>query len=129
MRQFIVNEEGKRTAIVLSIEEYERLWEAAQEAERMRRFPGIGFRGSEKDRRAGVMGTSLDVWELIEMYQDQGRERVLKEHPIREQQLGAALSYWREHPEEIDPAIEENSRPLSYWKKRYPELDIQVREI
>jgi hypothetical protein len=32
----------------------------ADEALRMRRYPGIGFRGAEHDRRAWVMGTGLN---------------------------------------------------------------------
>lgn len=104
---------------MLSVEEYERLREEAEETARTRRFPGIGFRGTGHDRRAWVIGTGLDVWEMIELYQGKGRERLLKEHPIGERQLESALSYWREHPEEVDPAIEENAQPLEYWRKRY----------
>lgn len=33
MKQFIVNEAGERTAVVLPLEEYERLVEAAEELE------------------------------------------------------------------------------------------------
>lgn len=36
MRQFIVNEEGKRMAIVLPIEEYEELLELAEDAEALK---------------------------------------------------------------------------------------------
>lgn len=36
MRQFIVNEEGKRTAVVLPIEEYEELLELAEDAEALK---------------------------------------------------------------------------------------------
>jgi uncharacterized protein (DUF433 family) len=127
--RYVTNENGERVGVILSIEEYERLREVAEEAAKTRRFPGIAFRGEEHDRRAWVIGTGLDVWELVEMYQVEGLERVLKEHPIDERQLEAALSYWREHPEEIDPAIEETGRPLEYWRERYPDLDIQVHEF
>ncbi|MBA3945620.1 MAG: hypothetical protein H0X37_13770 [Herpetosiphonaceae bacterium] len=34
----------------------------------MHRFPGIGFRGPKHDRRAWLLGTALDVWEVIEAY-------------------------------------------------------------
>src|SRR5918911_5555808 len=52
-----------------------------EEAARMRRFPGIGFRGEDAMREAWVIGTGLDVWELIEMLQDCGSvERLLEEH-------------------------------------------------
>lgn len=36
MRQFIINEEGKRTAVVLPIEEYEELLELAEDAEALK---------------------------------------------------------------------------------------------
>ena len=36
MRQFIVDEEGKRTAVVLPIEEYERMLEALEDMEALR---------------------------------------------------------------------------------------------
>ena len=36
----------------------------AEESIRTRLFPGIGFRGAEHSRRAWVIGTGLDVWEL-----------------------------------------------------------------
>ena len=39
----------------------------AEESIRTRRFPGIGFRGPEHARRAWVIGTGLDVWELVEL--------------------------------------------------------------
>ncbi len=66
---------------------------------------------------------------MIELYQGKGRERLLKEHSIGERRLEAALSYWREYPEEIGTIIEQNSRPPSYWRERYPDLDIQVHDF
>ena len=36
MRQFIINEDGERTAVVLSIGEYEELLELAEDAEALR---------------------------------------------------------------------------------------------
>lgn len=36
MRQFIINEEGERTAIVLPMKEYERILEALEDAEALR---------------------------------------------------------------------------------------------
>lgn len=95
----------------------------ADEALRMRRFPGIGFRGPDHDRRAWVMGTGLDVWELIELYNDYGEERrklMFEAHPITERQLEVGLAYHREYPEEIDWHIEENSRSPEEWHRLYP---------
>lgn len=126
--RYITDENGERTGVILYMEEYERLKEAAEETNRTKQHPGIGFIGDEGERRAWVMGTGLDVWELIEMYQLECRETVLSAHPVSERQLETALRYYKEFPEEIDPAIEENSKPLEYWREKYPELDIRVSE-
>ncbi|MDQ5819639.1 MAG: hypothetical protein M3334_14915 [Actinomycetota bacterium] len=56
------------------------LEDLAEESIRARRFPGIGFRGSEHSRRAWVIGTGFDVWEIVELYEGKGRERLLSEH-------------------------------------------------
>ena len=42
------------------------------EAIRVRRYPGLAFRGPAHGRRAWLVGTSLDVWEVIEAYQSMG---------------------------------------------------------
>ena len=71
-----VTEEARRTkrsksAIVEALTE---------EAARMRRFPGIAFRGPDGSRDAWVIGTALDVWQIIEAYRDFGSiERMLAE--------------------------------------------------
>src|SRR5271163_426063 len=44
----------------------------AEEALRMRLFPGIAFRGTDWDRRAWVIGTALDVWQVIDAHRDIG---------------------------------------------------------
>jgi hypothetical protein len=95
----------------------------ADEALRMRRFPGIGFMGPEHDRRAYLLGTGLEVWEIIELYQDygeKGRKLMLEAHPIAERQLEVALAYRREYPEEIDWHIRENDRTPEEWHRMYP---------
>src|SRR5919201_3705742 len=53
-----------------------------EEAARLRRFPGSGFRGEEPYREAWVIGTGLDVWELIQMLQDfdDSIEQLLADH-------------------------------------------------
>ncbi len=95
----------------------------ADEALRMRRFPGIGFMGPEHDRRAYLLGTGLEVWEIVELYQDygeKGRKLMLEAHPITERQLEIALAYHREYPEEIDWHIRENDRTPEEWHRMYP---------
>ncbi len=94
----------------------------ADEAIRTRRFPGIGFRGPEHSRGAWVIGTALDVWELVELYEGKGRERLLSEHNVSEKQLNLALSYYEAYPEEIDEALEENARTPEEWHRLYPSI-------
>jgi len=50
------------------------LEELADEAERARRFPGIAFRGPNWSRRAWVLGTALDVWEIVQAFKDYGEK-------------------------------------------------------
>ncbi len=94
----------------------------AEESIRARKFPGIGFRGPEHSRRAWVIGTGLDVWELVELYEGKGRERVLEEHNVSERQLELALSFRRAHSQEIDEALEENARSPEEWHELYPSV-------
>src|SRR3990172_9920816 len=60
-----------------------------EEAARMRRFPGMGFRGEDAAREAWVIGTGLDVWEVIEMLEDYGSVERLVEETGREARGGA----------------------------------------
>lgn len=124
--RYLTNDSGERIGVVLEIEEYERLKRAAEENERMLRHPGIAFEGAREFRRATLVGSPLDVWELVEMHQIEGREALLSAHPVSERQLEAALRYYEEFPEGIDAAIEENSKPLEYWREKYPALKIHA---
>jgi uncharacterized protein (DUF433 family) len=126
--RYLTNESGERVGVVLDIAEYERLRRSAEEAARTERHPGIAFRGPEGRRRAWVVGTGMDVWEIIAGYGRMGRERVLRESSLSEDRLNTALAYYEAHPEEIDEMVAGNDRPLEYWKRRYPDLDIEVIE-
>lgn len=94
----------------------------AEESIRTRLFPGIGFRGSEHSRRTWVIGTGLDVWEIIELYEGKGRKRLLSEHNVSERQLDLALSYRGVYPREIDEALEENARTPEEWHGLSPSV-------
>jgi len=92
----------------------------AEESIRTRRFSGIGFRGPEHSRRPWAIGTGLDVWEIMELYEGQGKERLLSEHNVSERQLDLALSYYEVYPREIDEVLEENARPPEEWHEISP---------
>jgi uncharacterized protein (DUF433 family) len=94
----------------------------AEESIRTRRFPGIGFRGPEHSRRVWVIGTGLDVWELVELYEGKGKERLLSEHNVSERQLELALSYYEVYPREIEEALEENARSPEEWHEISPSV-------
>lgn len=92
----------------------------AEEAARMRRFPGVAFRGTGHDRRAWLTGTALDIWEVIEAYRDMGPERMLEEGDLPEATLRLALAYYEAYPEEVDSEISGNRRSEEEWRRSYP---------
>lgn len=88
----------------------------------MRRFPGIGFRDEDANRRAWLIGTGLDVWELIEMLDDYDSvERLLEAHGnVTRRSIELAQAYHASYPDEIDEKIADNRRPLSELRELYP---------
>jgi uncharacterized protein (DUF433 family) len=97
----------------------------AEEAMRCRRFPGIAFRGSDWDRRAWVVGTSLDVWEIVDAFLSYEEvEPMAVESDLTERQIKLALAYNDEYREEIEAAVEENRRPLDDLRRAYPTIDV-----
>src|ERR671937_3029901 len=73
--------------------------ELAEEAAKARLFPGIAFRGSP--RRAWVIGSGLDVWEIVDLlraYEGRAPE-LLENHPLlTERHLRLARSYAERFP-------------------------------
>jgi uncharacterized protein (DUF433 family) len=97
----------------------------AEEALRMRRFPGIGYRGDDAARRPWVIGTGLDVWELCQMVEeyDSIEELLDAMDHLTERQVKLALAYRERHPDEIDAAIAENRRSSEEWLELYPFIE------
>ena len=116
----LVTEEARRTrrtkgAVVEGL---------AEEALRTRRFPGIAFRGSDWNRRPWVIGTALDVWEIVaasRSYDTPGE--IAAATDLTAPQIRLALAYYAEFPDEIDAAITENERPLAELQRQYPTID------
>src|SRR5439155_115538 len=79
----------------------------ADEAERMRRYPGIAFRGPDHRRRAWVIGSPFDIWEVIQAWQDLGEDasRVQDQFGLTSRQINLSLGYYREFADEIDDAL------------------------
>lgn len=96
----------------------------AEEALRARRFAGIAFRGADWDRRPWVLGTALDVWQVVAATRDFASPREMAEATdLTEPQIRLALAYYGEHPEEIDAAIADNERPLAELRREFPAID------
>ncbi|MGH3563464.1 MAG: hypothetical protein ACRDTN_17180 [Mycobacterium sp.] len=92
-----------------------------EEAVRTRRFPGLAFRGEDARRRPWVIGSGLDVWEIIQMLEDFGSiQRLTKETQLNERQVLLALAYRDSYAEEIADAIAENRQPADDWLQLYP---------
>jgi hypothetical protein len=116
----LVEDEARRTrrsksAIVEALTE---------EAVRTRRFAGIGFRGEDAARRPWVIGSSLDVWEIIQILEDFGSiESLVKQTQLSERQVHLAVAYRDSYPEEITNAIAENRRTAEQWRELYPFIE------
>ena len=96
----------------------------AEEALRTRRFPGIAFRGTDWNRRPWVMGTALDVWEIVAATRGYASPQEAAEATdVHEPHVRLALAYYEAFPQEIDDAIAENSRPLDQLRREYPAID------
>jgi len=92
-----------------------------EEAARARRFPGVAFRGDDARRRAWVIGSGLDVWELIQMLEEFGSpEALVADTQVSPPQVRLAVAYRDAYPEEIDEAIAGNRRPLAEVGVLYP---------
>jgi uncharacterized protein (DUF433 family) len=93
-----------------------------EEAARMRRFPGIGFRDDGPDRRAWLTGAGLDVWEVV-MLLHSGRsdDQLIKDHGhLTKASLDLARAYYASYADEIDELLAENSRPVDELHELYP---------
>jgi hypothetical protein len=99
--------------------------ELAEEAAKMRLFPGIGYRG--RPRRAWVIGSGLDIWELVEVLRsyEGNAEKLRASHPlVSDRHLRLARAYTERFPDEIEGLLEANRRPLEELRALYPFLEI-----
>jgi len=91
----------------------------------MRLFPGIGYRGTP--RRAWVIGSGLDVWELVDLLRsyEGDAEKLRGNHPlVSDRHHRLARAYAERFPEEIETLLEANRRPLEELRALYPFLEI-----
>jgi hypothetical protein len=117
----LVEDEARRTrrsksAIVETLTE---------EAARTRRFAGIGFRGEDAARRPWVIGSGLDVWEIMQMLDDLGSiESLVRQTQLSERQVHLAVAYRDSYPDEIAETIAENRRTAEQWHELYPFIEL-----
>jgi hypothetical protein len=98
--------------------------ELAEEAAKSRLFPGIGFRG--RPRPAWVIGTGLDVWELVELvhaYEGVPHE-LYDAHPlVSERAVALARAYADRFPAEVEPFLVAQHRSLDQIAELYPFIE------
>src|ERR687896_2623548 len=76
--------------------------ELAEEAAKTRLFPGVAFRGTP--RRAWVIGTGLDVWEILELLRSYAgdEEQLRAAHPLlSERHVHLARAYGERFADEL----------------------------
>jgi len=96
----------------------------AEEALRARMFPGIAFRGEDWNRRPWVIGTALDVWQVLDAFRDIGSvDAMVAEGNLSERQIRLALAYHERFPEEVEEAIAQNRRSFAELRASYPFID------
>jgi uncharacterized protein (DUF433 family) len=97
--------------------------ELAEEAAKTRLHPGVAFRG--RPRRAWVIGSGLDVWEIIELLSSYGDDvaALTVDHPlVTDRHVRTARSYAAQFADEVDALMMENRRPPSELAELYPFL-------
>ena len=101
--------------------------EMSKESVHRRRFAGLGFRGEDAQRRPWVIGSGLDVWEIIQMLEDFGSvERLVGETQLTERQVRLATAYRDSYPEEVAEAIAHNRRTAKDWHDLYPFIELSA---
>jgi uncharacterized protein (DUF433 family) len=120
----LVSEEARRSGRSRSVV----VEELAEEAAKARLHPGVAFRG--RPRRAWVIGSGLDVWEIVELlssYEDDVAA-LRADHPlINERHVRTALAYATQFADEIALLLDENRRPLAELRSLYPFLQSPAR--
>lgn len=97
--------------------------ELAEEGAKARLHPGIAFRG--RPRRAWVIGSGLDVWEIVDLLRAYADDRaaLLADHPLlSDRHLRAAQAYASQFTEEVEQLLAENRPSPLDLAELYPFL-------
>jgi hypothetical protein len=99
---------------------------AAAAAAKARLFPGVAFRGSP--RRPWVIGTGLDVWQLVELLQSHGSdlEALQESHPlVTERHRRLVRAYAERFPDDLERELAGHRRRVEELEERFPFLQVQ----
>lgn len=116
--ELLVHEEAERSGRSRS----QVVEELADEAARVRLFPGIGFRGPQP-RRSYVLGSGLDVWQIVGLLEEYGEERqaLMDDHPLLDDRsLALARAYAERFPQEIEQHTARQRRTVEELRALYP---------
>jgi uncharacterized protein (DUF433 family) len=101
--------------------------EMVTEAIKMRRVPGILFSDGATGRRARIGGTGIEVFEVVQPYEDGGRNldelRRLFDW-LDDYQIDMALAYYRAYPDDVAKHLkteEQLQAELEELWKKYPQ--------
>lgn len=98
-----------------------------EEAARMQRFPGIAFRGEDYKRRAYLVGTGLDVSDVIRILRSYGEAatEVRDDYPnLTAHAIRLAEVYEREFPDELEAEIVSNEASDDEIRALYPLVEL-----
>jgi uncharacterized protein (DUF433 family) len=124
--EVLVDQEARRTGRSRSAV----LEALASEALRTRMFPGIAFRGADWERRAWVIGTAMDVWQIVDAHNDVGSvDEMARGGAATARQIQLALAYYERFPDEIDTLIDENRRSLQQLRSEYPFIGLGAGSV
>jgi uncharacterized protein (DUF433 family) len=89
--------------------------------------PGIIFNDGPSGRRAAVVGTGADVWEIISTWRYLGgteaerRAALESDYGLKKWQINAALDYFTAFPKEVEDRIDGNQRAMEEFDRRTAE--------
>lgn len=97
----------------------------AEEAMRCRLFPGIAFRGTDWARRAWVIGSGLDVWEIAQAIEDAGGVAALvARSDISERHARLAAIYAAAYEDEVRELVAQNRPAIDDLRAAYPTFEV-----
>lgn len=123
--ELLVDEERRRSGRSRSAV----IEELAEEAAKARLFPGIAFRGPDP-RRAWLIGTGLDVWEIVDLHGAYHGEVAALARDFELLSVAGvrlALAYAERFPQEIEEAITQNRLSADELAARYPFIEVAGR--